>query len=92
MKLYWKKRKKGYDLCVEDDNGQIFVVGGTRHTRRGGIEALAKTTTYDPGRSIRNLPSFEEGRQFVERFEPWRELFPGESMEVESEIQSEEGT
>ncbi len=86
MKLYWRSRKKGLDLCVEDDEGAIFIVGGVRETKRGGIEALAKTTGYDPGRSVRNLPSFDEGRKFVEYFEPWREFFPNASIQLESDI------
>jgi hypothetical protein len=28
----------------------------------------------------------EEGRTFVEQFEPWREFFPGDPLSVESDI------
>ena len=86
MKLYWRQRKRGFDLIVEDDDGDAFNVGGVRHTRRGGIEAMAKTMGYDPGRSIKNLPSMEHGMQFVEQFEPWRDFFPGHPLELESDI------
>ena len=85
MKLYWKEKKKGFDLLVENDEGETFSVGGVRETKRG-IEALAKTTGYDPGRAVKGLQSLEEGRTFVEQFEPWREFFPGELLELDSEI------
>ena len=75
----------GLDLVVENDDKDIFIVGGVRETKRG-IEALAKTTGYDPGRAIKGLQSLEEGRTFVEQFEPWREFFPGELLELDSEI------
>tara|TARA_Y100000996_G_C22495017_1_gene631925 strand:+ start:648 stop:923 length:276 start_codon:yes stop_codon:yes gene_type:complete len=87
MKLYWKEKKKGFDLIVENDEGETFSVGGVRETKRG-IEALAKTTGYDPGRAIKGLQSFEEGRTFVEQFEPWKEFFPGELLELEVNINS----
>jgi hypothetical protein len=51
MRLYWKQKKKGIDLIVENDEGDTFSVGGVRDTKRG-IEALAKTTGYDPGRAV----------------------------------------
>ena len=85
MKLYWKEKKKGFDLIVENDEGETFSVGGVRETKRG-IEALAKTTGYATGRAIKGLQSLEEGRTFVEQFEPWREFFPGELLELDSEI------
>ena len=85
MKLYWKEKKKGFDLIVENDEAETFSVGGVRETKRG-IEALAKTTGYDPGRAIKGLQSLDEGRTFVEQFEPWREFFPGEVLELEPEI------
>ncbi|MCZ6539410.1 MAG: hypothetical protein O6922_06250 [Chloroflexi bacterium] len=85
MRLYWKQKKKGIDLLVENDLGDTFSVGGVRDTKRG-IEALAKTTGYDPGRAVKGLTSIDEGRQFVEQFEPWREFFPGDLLEVEPDI------
>ena len=86
MRLYWKKHNRGFNLCVQDDEGVVFTVGGVRNTKRGGIEALAKTTGYDPGRSARLLPSEEVAREFVETFEPWREFFPSEHLTLEDEI------
>ncbi len=71
---------------VEDDDGSTFNVGGVRQTRRGGIEAMAKTMGYDPGRSIKNLPSMDDGRLFVEQFEPWRDFFPGVQLELEKDV------
>ena len=33
--------------------------------------------------SIKDLDSIDQGRQFVEQFEPWRDFFPGEPLELE---------
>ena len=85
MRLYWKQKKSGLDLIVEDTDGNIFSVGGVRDTKRG-IEALAKTTGYDPGRAVKGLSSIEEGREFVENFQPWREFYPAETLNIESDI------
>ena len=85
MRLYWRERKKGFDLCVEEDDGSQFSAGGVRLTKRG-IEAMAKTMGYDPGRAIKGLSSMEEGRAFVEQFEPWRDFFPGEPLAIEPDI------
>ncbi len=84
MRLFWKQKKMGIDLVVEDDEKDQFVVGGVRETKRG-IEALAKTTGYDPSRAIKGLSSVEEGKIFVENFQPWREFFPGEELNIELE-------
>jgi hypothetical protein len=89
MRQYWRQRKSGIDLCVEDDSGERFIVGGVRDTRRG-IEAMAKTTGYDPGRAIKGLDSIDQGREFVEQFEPWRDFFPGEPLELEPNIVTSE--
>ena len=35
MRLYWRTRKKGLDLVVENDEKDIFIVGGVRETKRG---------------------------------------------------------
>jgi hypothetical protein len=85
MRLYWKEKKRGFDLIVENEDGDSFSVGGVRNTKRG-IEALAKTTGYDPGRAIKGIGSVEEGRTFVEQFEPWREFFPGTPLSLEPDI------
>ena len=85
MRLYWKQKKSGLDLIVEDTDGNIFSVGGVRDTKRG-IEALAKTTGYDPGRAVKGLSSIEEGKEFVENFQPWREFYPSENLNIESDI------
>jgi len=84
LRLFWKQKKMGIDLVVEDDEKDQFVVGGVRDTKRG-IEALAKTTGYDPSRAIKGLSSIEEGKTFVENFQPWREFFPGEELNIELE-------
>ena len=36
-----ERKEKGFDLIVENDEGETFSVGGVRETKRG-IEALAK--------------------------------------------------
>lgn len=86
MRLFWKQHKKGLDLCVLDDEGDLFNIGGVRETKRG-IEAMARTMGYDPGRAVRGLASMDEGKSFVEKFEPWREFFPGEILEIEPDIE-----
>ena len=85
MKMYWQEKKRGLDLLVEMNDGETYSVGGVRVTRRG-IEALAKTNGYDPGRAVKGLDSVEEGRAFVEQFEPWRDFFPFEELELEPEV------
>jgi hypothetical protein len=85
MRLYWKQKKNGLDLIVQDTDGNTFSVGGVRNTKRG-IEALAKTTGYDPGRAVKGLSSIEEGKEFVENFQPWREFYPSETLNIESDI------
>ena len=77
MELYWRKSRRGLDLIVHSDSGEDVKVGGIRETKRG-IEAMAFTTGYDPGRSGKDLPNLEEAMKFVEMFEPWREFFPEE--------------
>ena len=84
MRLYWRTRKKGLDLVVENDEKDIFIVRGVRETKRG-IEALAKTTGYDPSRAVKGLSSVEEGKIFVENFQPWMQFFPGEDLNIEME-------
>jgi hypothetical protein len=52
---------------------------------RKGIQAIAVTQGYDPGRSVKGLGSMDEGKEFVLGFQPWREFVPDE-LEVEEEI------
>ena len=84
MELYWQETKRGLNLLVKGDDGELVVVGGVRNTKRG-VEALANTTGYDPNRAVKGLQSIEEGKAFVEQFEPWREFFP-ESMELQPKV------
>jgi hypothetical protein len=78
------------DLMVLNDEGQEFSVGGVRETKRG-VEAIAKTMGYDPGRATKGLSSVDEGKAFVEQFEPWRDFFPGEPLEVEADVVQMDG-
>ena len=82
MNLFWKDKKNGFDLVIVDD-GNTTIVGGVRITKKG-IEAMAKARGYDPGRSVKDLTSVEEGKKFVEDFKPWIE-FCGMDLEIESE-------
>ena len=82
MNLFWKDKKNGFDLVIVDD-GNTTIVGGVRITKKG-IEAMAKARGYDPGRSVKDLTSVEEGKKFVEDFKPWVE-FCGMDLEIESE-------
>ncbi len=85
MKLYWRERKSGQSLVLFSDDDTEFEVGAVRRTPRG-FDALAKTNTYDPGRSKRGFASMEEAKVFVESFHPW-DLFGGDLyMEVDPEV------
>ncbi len=86
MELYWKEKNSGLDLIVLDDNDDEFIVGGIRLTKKG-IEAMAKTQGYDPGRAVKGLTTVEEGKSFVEQFKPWIDFF-GVDIELNPEIQS----
>ena len=90
MRLYWKEARKGLDLVVLTDDGTELSVGGVRDMKRG-IEAIAKTMGYDPGRATKGLASMEDGIAFVEQFQPWRDFFPGEELSVEPDIVKAEG-
>ena len=46
---------------------------------------MAKTTGYDPSRAIKGLESVDQGKIFVENFQPWLEFFPGEDLNIELE-------
>ena len=90
MRLYWKESRRGLDLVVLADDGQESPVGGVRMTKRG-VEAMARTMGYDHGRTTKGLSSMDEGRAFVEQFEPWRDFFPGVTLEVEPDVVKMEG-
>ena len=84
MKVYWRKVKWGQNLILSNqDNGQEEDLGGVRETKRG-IDALAKTFSYDPSRSQKGFPSIEEAKAFVESFRPW-ELHGVRGVTVDTE-------
>ena len=85
MRLYWKEARKGLDLMVLTDEGQELSVGGVRDMKRG-VEAIAKTMGYDPGRATKGLSSIDEGVAFVEQFQPWLDFFPGVELSIEKDI------
>ena len=84
MELYWREVRRGQNLVVLTDDGEEFQVGGVRETRRG-IQAIANTQGYDPGRAASDMSSVEEGKQFVESFQPWRDFF-AEPLELDSVV------
>ena len=53
MRVYWRKVRRGENLILRDENdGHEEELGGFRDTKRG-IDASAKTFSYDPSRSGR---------------------------------------
>ena len=82
MRVYWRKVKRGENLILSDENdGHEEELGGFRDTKRG-IDASAKTFSYDPSRSQKGFPSIEEAKDFVESFRPW-ELFGTQGVTVD---------
>ena len=82
MRVYWRKVRRGENLILSDENdGHEEELGGVRDTKRG-IDASAKTFSYDPGRSRKGFPSIEEAKDFVESFRPW-ELFGAPGVTVD---------
>ena len=74
MEVYWRHRRRGQNLVLDkEDDGHEEEIGGFRETKRG-IDAYAKTFSYDPGRSEKGFPTIEDAKAFVESFKPW-ELF-----------------
>ena len=85
MKVYWRKVKRGQNLILSDENdGHEEELGRFRDTKRG-IDALAKTFSYDPSRSRKGFPSIEEAKDFVESFRPW-ELYGTQGVTVDPEV------
>jgi hypothetical protein len=85
MKLYWRERRAGQSLILYSDDETEVEVGMVRRTPRG-FDAVAKTNTYDPGRSQRGMASMEEAKAFVESFHPW-DLFGGDrALQVDPEV------
>ena len=85
MRVYWREVKRGQNLILGDDNdGHEENLGGFRDTKRG-IDALAKTFSYDPDRSRKGFPTIEEAKAFVESFRPW-ELYGTQGFTVDSEV------
>ena len=82
MRVYWRKVKRGENLILSDENdGHEEELGGFRDTKRG-IDASAKTFSYEPSRSRKGFPSIEEAKDFVESFRPW-ELFGTQGVTVD---------
>ncbi len=85
MRVYWREVKRGQNLILGDDNdGHEENLGGFRDTKRG-IDALAKTFSYDPDRSRKGFSTIEEAKAFVESFRPW-ELYGTQGVTVDLEV------
>jgi hypothetical protein len=86
MNIYWRHRRRGQNLVLSYENeDREEEIGGFRDTKRG-IDAYAKTFSYDPGRSQKGFPTIEAAKAFVESFRPW-ELYEGtQDLTVESEV------
>ena len=84
MRMYWKEHPKGLDLALLLDTGEEVSLGGVRSMKRG-IQAIAATRGYDPGRAVKGLGSLDEGKEFVLGFQPWREFVP-DDLVVEPDI------
>ncbi len=85
MRVFWRKVKWGQSLIlIDEDDGHEEELGGYRDTKRG-IDALAKTFSYDPGRSRKGFPTIDEAKAFVESFKPW-ELFGAQVATVDPEV------
>ena len=85
MSVYWRKvnPKRGENLILSDENdGHEEELGGFRDTKRG-IDALAKTFSYDPSRSRKGFPSIEEAKDFGESFRLAWELFGTQGVTVD---------
>ena len=66
MRVYWRKVKRGENLILSDENdGHEEELGGFRDTKRG-IDALAKTFSYDPSHSRKGFSSIEEAKPLPE--------------------------
>ena len=82
MRVFWRKVKWGQSLIlIDEDDGHEEELGGYRDTKRG-IDALAKTFGYEPGRSQKGFPTIDEAKAFVESFRPW-ELHGATGVSVE---------
>ena len=85
MRVYWREVKRGQNLILgDDDDGNEENLGGFRDTNRG-IDALAKTFSYDPDRSRKGFPTIEDAKAFVESFSPW-ELYGAQGITVDHKV------
>lgn len=85
MRVYWREVKRGQNLILGDDNdGNEENLGGFRDTKRG-IDALAKTFSYDPDRSRKGFTTIEDAKAFVESFSPW-ELYGAQGITVDPKV------
>ncbi len=85
MRVFWRKVKWGQSLIlIDEDDGHEEELGGYRETKRG-IDALAKTFSYEPGRSQKGFPTIDEAKAFVESFRPW-EIFGAQVVTVDPEV------
>ena len=87
LELYWINWTKGIKLILSDDENREEI-GGVRKTKNG-YDAWAKTFGYDPGRSVKGLESIDEGREFVESFQPWDLYDLGRGLVVDAKVRDD---
>ena len=85
MEVFWRTVKLGQNLILSNESGGYDeVIGGFRETKRG-IDASAKTVTYDTGRSQKGFATIEDAKAFVESLRPW-ELYGVQDVTVDPEV------
>tara|TARA_A100001037_G_scaffold105637_1_gene95911 strand:- start:304 stop:582 length:279 start_codon:yes stop_codon:yes gene_type:complete len=87
LELFWINWSKGIKLILSDGENKEEI-GGVRKTKNG-FDAWAKTFGYDPGRAIKGLNSLDEGREFVESFQPWDLYDLGRGLVVEPDVRND---
>ena len=85
MEVFWRTVKWGQNLVLfNESDGHDEVIGGVRETKRG-IDASAKTVTYDTGRSQKGFATVADAKAFVESLRPW-ELYGAQGVTVDPEV------
>lgn len=89
MRLFWRERRSGRQLLLQQPDGQETQVGFVLRSKTR-FDAVAKTTGYAPERSKNDIETVEEAVAFVESFRPWTEFGGPEDLPVEPLLQPRE--